>query len=261
MTHTKWFNEDGSRMTCSHEDCQALVHVSGLCTSHYSRAYKRGEQPLTLHYLTRNKGPQTCCQLDCERTVKARGLCQLHYERAVRSGKPRKTWRQTKWTNADGTRKTCKVPGCEKPVKTSGWCSTHYYSEWNAKNRPNTMTVCPIPGCGRPMIHRSSVCGKCNQTRWRYGLDPEIFLEMMQPENRKCSNPMCGATENLHIDHDHSCCPPGVFPTHTRVSCGKCVRGWLCQSCNRALGCVGDDVSRLLGLVAFLEQNKTPTSR
>ena len=43
---------------------------------------------------------------------------------------------------------------------------------------------------------------------------------------------VCGTDEvQLSVDHDHSCCP-GVR------SCGKCVRGPLCQPCNLLLAAV-----------------------
>lgn len=57
----------------------------------------------------------------------------------------------------------------------------------------------------------------------------------------------CGSFSRLHIDHDHSCCP-GEF------TCGKCVRGVLCQGCNKALGFVGDSVERLNILIKYLEK-------
>ena len=39
----------------------------------------------------------------------------------------------------------------------------------------------------------------------------------------------CGGDEELHVDHDHSCCS-GNF------GCKKCVRGYLCRKCNLAEG-------------------------
>jgi hypothetical protein len=69
------------------------------------------------------------------------------------------------------------------------------------------------------------------RTRWaaRYGLTREQYDELAAGP---CA--ICGATEpggrgRFHIDHDHTCCP-----TRQR-SCGRCIRGALCASCNMRL--------------------------
>jgi hypothetical protein len=54
----------------------------------------------------------------------------------------------------------------------------------------------------------------------------------------------CGSTENLCVDHDHACCPG-------RRSCGKCVRGTLCQRCNK--GIFGDDIYLMESKIQYLE--------
>ena len=47
----------------------------------------------------------------------------------------------------------------------------------------------------------------------------------------------------LNWDHDHRCC---------RVGCAACFRGWICQSCNTALGMVDDDPQLLLRLAQYV---------
>ena len=57
---------------------------------------------------------------------------------------------------------------------------------------------------GRLLAAQKNACGMCH----------EPFAE---------GSPIC-------VDHDHTCCPG------EKMSCGKCLRGLLCRSCNTALG-------------------------
>lgn len=67
--------------------------------------------------------------------------------------------------------------------------------------------------------------------RDRYKIGKETKAALLERQGNRCG--ICPATEptglGWHIDHDHRCCP-------TRVTCGQCVRGILCVSCNTALG-------------------------
>lgn len=62
----------------------------------------------------------------------------------------------------------------------------------------------------------------------RYGMTVADYDAMEARQNGVCA--ICGgpprAGSNLHIDHDHACCPV------RKRSCGKCVRGLLCPTCN-----------------------------
>lgn len=59
---------------------------------------------------------------------------------------------------------------------------------------------------------------------------------------------ICGATQNLGMDHDHSCCP-GVR------SCGKCLRECLCDRHNQGLGLFRDNVAELTAAIAYLQRH------
>jgi hypothetical protein len=93
----------------------------------------------------------------------------------------------------------------------------------------------------------------------RFGITWEQFDIMFAAQGNKCAG--CGATESgeksgsWHIDHDHTCCP---LPK--RKTCGKCIRGILCRSCNLAIGNARDSVDRLRGLANYLESYASRTS-
>jgi hypothetical protein len=72
---------------------------------------------------------------------------------------------------------------------------------------------------------------------------------MWQAQNGCCY--LCGEeldpkTEAVHLDHDHSCCPP-------IRSCRTCRRGLTHRRCNVAIGLAGDDPARLRRMADALE--------
>lgn len=79
-----------------------------------------------------------------------------------------------------------------------------------------------------------------------YRLAPDGYALMLEAQAGACRG--CGATDKpLRVDHDHACCPK--IPT-----CGKCNRGLLCDTCNRALGFVVDSPETLDALANYLRE-------
>jgi hypothetical protein len=66
----------------------------------------------------------------------------------------------------------------------------------------------------------------------RYGLTQQQFDWLLEVQQHACAmggEPLT-ETSQIFVDHDHACCPG------EKMSCGKCIRGLLCLSCNTALG-------------------------
>ncbi|MET7574225.1 endonuclease domain-containing protein [Streptomyces sp. NPDC005492] len=73
-------------------------------------------------------------------------------------------------------------------------------------------------------------CKPCNSQRVRlgnYSVTKEFVDLLLEFQRGRCA--ICGAPDSgakaMHVDHDHTCCPG-------RRSCGDCVRGLLCSTCN-----------------------------
>jgi len=67
--------------------------------------------------------------------------------------------------------------------------------------------------------------------RFRYKMTPEEYAAKLQKQGGHCA--LCPATlgaanRPLCVDHKHKCCPGDK-------SCGRCVRGLLCNDCNSAI--------------------------
>jgi len=100
---------------------------------------------------------------------------------------------------------------------------------------------CAVDGCER-LYHQNGLCRAHGDRRRAYKL---TLAQLNEFEASSCE--VCGSRENLHIDHDHSCCPGSR-------TCGRCVRGLLCQGCNHAAGKLRDDPVRIRALADYLER-------
>ena len=69
------------------------------------------------------------------------------------------------------------------------------------------------------------------------------FQHLVDRQGGGCG--ICGAVEELIVDHDHSCCPP-------QKSCPECRRGLLCHTCNRMLGLGKDHPAVFMAAALYL---------
>jgi hypothetical protein len=73
----------------------------------------------------------------------------------------------------------------------------------------------------------------------RYNVD---FEDMLASQGGKCliceTTEPKGTADGWAVDHDHNCCKGNK-------SCGECVRGILCQTCNTGLGHFKDNLEFL----------------
>jgi hypothetical protein len=194
---------------------------------------------------------RTCIGPGCDRRGGDLGLCASHYQQQY-IGKELTPLRS--YTKTRGAR-ICSVPDCGRRHKSGGLCSQHVrhlkkYGELRKIKEYNLVGPCGIKGCEEPSIAKLR-CNKHLQSSYnlaRFSLSLEDFVGMMESQGGGCA--ICGGAnangKALSVDHDHACC------TGDR-SCGECVRGLLCSSCNFAVGYMRDDPARLRAAATYIE--------
>lgn len=211
--------------------CGRPIHVKryGLCKGHYTQ-HKRGS---ALAPLRGDYGPDTPCDFeDCDRNARRNGYCNAHALQA-KARKPLKPVRKFRPHGSvlrrdDLGRKNC--PRCDQDKPTA-----EFY--------PSTCTADGL----------SSACIRCdvsNKLLRKYRITLEDYERLLQEQGGRCA--ICHATEcstgkRFAVDHDHDCCPG-------QKTCGKCVRGLLCNNCNRLLGYLGDSVVRARSIAVYLDR-------
>ena len=230
-------------------DCVKKVHSKGMCQAHY-RLFKKYGVPQVLSKEDRRRpGPVAKARSEKISAPKVPSThCRAGHEYTEEStyywGTTRHCRVCSKETMRERRKNDLRVGrGVNNSFKT--YCpSGHPYDENNTITRINKKTN---------GVHRACrECARLNMTRQnvkRYNITVEQFNEMISSQNEKCA--ICKGkfweeVSSPHIDHDHSCCPKQMS------SCGKCVRGLLCRSCNQILGCSKDNLDTLRFAIAYL---------
>lgn len=255
--------------TCKEPECHRVVRRRGLCKAHYQSALKDGSLP---RLRTPANNGALCAAPNCDRTTWSetgggakqslvKGLCSTHFYQMRRArATDVSSFEFDAYLNTSLQRdKICSFHDCDREAYGKDLCKSHY----GQLRRGTVLTsfkmceICSIPGCESPGGKGKELCQKHRRYAATYGISWDALKDLFQAENRVCGNPACGSTERLHLDHDHSCCPyGGVGDKKSQVSCGECIRGWLCDNCNRGLGCFFDDPRKLEGIVSYLETYK-----
>lgn len=178
--------------------------------------------------------------------------------------------------------KSCSTNGCSNEHRARGFCSACYNRERKAGRLelvlPRTDGTCPRckerqRGVGQPHCkecHRDEVreyyhrhAERLNRERkskydpakqrsarlekqWK--LSASAYERLLRDQGGRCA--ICREHGELHVDHDHACCPSKAG------CCGKCVRGLLCGNCNNGLGRFKDDIMRLSMAIHYMTRKR-----
>lgn len=168
----------------------------------------------------------------------------------------------------------CRYDGCEGKHYAKGSCNKHWQRERNGqlsdadlRRRPNGIAAerdaegrkqCLACQLWLPIerfaFHdktsdglqvRCKACVYMARHFTQYQLKPEDIARIMREQNHQCAICLADISGRYVVDHDHACCP-GIR------SCGKCVRGFLCDGCNLGLGSFRDSPVALLQAIEYL---------
>lgn len=133
-----------------------------------------------------------------------------------------------------------------RPCKS---CEGKSVVEWRSKNRERRNASINDYMAQNPEARARTLSLMRARNLAKWNLTPDGYQEMLDAQLGGCK--MCGTTDpgggrkNFCVDHDHACCPG-------QTSCGYCVRGLLCLSCNRALGLLKDNPMAFLAGYLYL---------
>lgn len=190
----------------------------------------------------------TCIYERCNKEkIRARGLCVTHW--SLQQYGLCKNNCNMPAANSRGLCSNCNNRGGKPPISRN---LGSIINNNNVKLCSQCKNIFPIKEFEKS--HHKNRCVKC-QTRMKkhsslmakYKLSINQWESILESQNGRCA--ICNEiSERLCVDHNHSCCP-------SRKTCGKCIRGILCDTCNRALGLMKDNPEIFLSAHKYLKNN------
>ncbi len=143
---------------------------------------------------------------------------------------------------------------CNECETTHKWCAgcetVKPRDAFSMARDKTTQLVSRCKPCHAEAWHRGD---KLERVAKKFGMTKARWLELFAAQGGRCA--ICRAEPKdrprgyLMVDHDHDCCPG-------QTSCGACVRGLLCLTCNTSLGGFHDSRDNLLAALAYLDTFK-----
>lgn len=245
--------------TCSIENCDRPFSAKGFCSWHYQRSRLGTDMDRPHGPLKTNQG--NCSYGDCTRPQTAKNLCTMHYKRASKGSDMdaphvSEIWREKPPKEPKPKRSqhpsVCVAPGCGSKSEQMGMCLLHYRRNWAGVpldkpilERRFTGRSCLVSSCINAAQAERGLCKWHSNWSGKYRFSVAQVVHIL---NSPFQCEICGralADSQINVDHDHSCCPG-------QQTCGLCLRGLLCRSCNRGLGSFGDSIELVEGALRYL---------
>ena len=226
---------------CAVSHCSNAANSSesgAYCERHYQLKW-RGIDPETRIVKSDLSYAKKCWVESCPNRADTRSLCNRH-ARAARAGRL-----EVPASLGVKLNDPCAFEGCDRPYITKKLCHAHYEQlrqgrklsavrDWGKYNKGEH--ICALDHCRKVAIS-SGLCGSHSTLTSKYGLTTDELVQVWT--NPVCSNPGCGETKRLHMDHSHE---SGKF------------RALLCSPCNTALGFLKENPDRIRGLATYIER-------
>ena len=124
----------------------------------------------------------------------------------------------------------CSTEGCNKSHHAHGMCADCFRRSLRGNRALNQ--ACAHCGALMEASARRRYCVNCSppgDTAARvmlrnYNFSRAEYNALLAKQSGVCAMVLCGRPAKV-IDHDHVCCPG-------KKTCGKCIRGLLCVTCN-----------------------------